>query len=487
VSTIATGQLEQFLSALLSLAQLEDKHEEVQCMLLLRDVLVLLGIDRELFQERRDETPLLPNLIHALFKGVPDKVEKEELEKIVNKLVNLLLGLCVSAPADVINKLITELVEPLEAYAKKLVEGDKSMEDASSDLIGAARLIATTIADGKSLSHSKMSDTTLRILGALLRLLMPFLPDTLERPLKAMLQVFIELAVLQANPTLEAFTTQMPDIIDNIREALSVPGHNIRGIFALARGDWAEAADLCRPFCDLDAAVFDQMSRLLPMVQKTMASGKEIIENLQSEGFDDEVKRNSGLQSRLKRISQNVAQGKGTTNDLFDMIDVDRNGGISREEFKICTVRLGLKLSDHRILEIFSKCKKKKAAADRGVLSADPLQELTQEEFKAALEYLQHKIAGSSMTLLGRSWGRLMVYLAFLTFVLVLIFVFLFLGMSAFTPGGTFQAVVNSVMTISAGISLFRTRMKEASGDSNDQAKTSSMVEEVTDTVFNDQ
>lgn len=104
--------------------------------------------------------------------------------------------------------------------------------------------------------------------------------------------------------------------------------------------------DLCRPFCNLEPETLEQMSRLLPMVQKTVSSGDSIIGKLKSEGLDDVMKQPSHLQTRIKQISENVSQQQGTTSDLFDLIDLDT---ISVEEFQMCTVRLGFQLSEHRM------------------------------------------------------------------------------------------------------------------------------------------
>eukprot|EP00418_Pyrodinium_bahamense_P016352 CAMPEP_0179119948 /NCGR_PEP_ID=MMETSP0796-20121207/56493_1 /TAXON_ID=73915 /ORGANISM="Pyrodinium bahamense, Strain pbaha01" /LENGTH=150 /DNA_ID=CAMNT_0020818475 /DNA_START=9 /DNA_END=461 /DNA_ORIENTATION=+ len=150
----------------------------------------------------------------------------------------------------------------------------------------------------------------------------------------------------------------------------------------------------------------------------------------------------------------------------------------------MCTIRLGFNLGEHRLLEVFSKCKKS-VKSDKS--NAKGLEhELTVEEFNQALDYLQQKVATVSLSLLGRSWGWLMVRLAYLCLILVLWFLFLILAMSAFIPGGTFGAIVNSILTIVAGLGLAK-KEREDNSSGEDQKKLSTVVEEIQDMVMNDQ
>lgn len=56
---------------------------------------------------------------------------------------------------------------------------------------------------------------------------------------------------------------------------------------------------------------------------------------------------------------QKIDKGKATSNDLFSVVDElgDKSGSINKDEFELLTKRLGLKLSEHRIYEIFSSVK----------------------------------------------------------------------------------------------------------------------------------
>lgn len=494
IAAVATGRIDKVLSTVAGLVE-DPKAQEDLCLIC--DMLTLLGMSKELFLEavnkalmQGQEMPeFLPHILRRLLNRLPtdwSSHEKEELETIVHKLVALLLALCVDAPLEIVNSLILGLLEPLEKFAKSLLQGDDRMERAGGNLIGAARRMAAMVAQGRSLSKAGLLQPQgnepallIVVLEASVDLLLPFMASKIRGPLQELVKVLAELTHLRADPTMECFLNRFPAIAESTAAALSVPKHTISGVVALARGDWAAAVDFCRPFCNLDPKVLEQMSMLLPTVQKTVASGKEAMEKpTKSDGFKDIMKGSSVFAARMKHITGSVSQGKGSASDLFVLIDIDRNGSISEEEFRMCMVRLGYQLNEHRLVEVFSKCKRK--------LDGNTA-ELTEQEFKEALEYLEIKIAGTTLSLLGRSWTRLMLVLVLLLFLLALIMAFIFLGMSAFVTGGTFSAIVNSCMTIGAGIGLLCKDTRDTKGEVEDQLTTEAVVEEVKDTVFSEQ
>jgi len=266
-----------------------------------------------------------------------------------------------------------------------------------------------------------------------------------------------------------------------------VPQHYIKGIVALAQGDWAGATDLCRPFCDLDPEVLRQISKLLPSVSKTMKMATDT--NSSVEELSELTQLNSHLASRVQQIAANAMEGKCTSSDLFELVDLDKNGFVSQEEFKILMNRLGFDLNAHRIAEIMSTCKKKQRKGRlNGVSDGERAEQegLTEEEFEDALNYLKGKVAVNSLDLLKVSWPILSFYLAILTLLLILVFFFIFLGMSAFSSGGVFSSVVNSIMTIGAGLGLSKGSAKTDSTKKKDDGSSDvkSLVEEVQTTIF---
>jgi len=64
-----------------------------------------------------------------------------------------------------------------------------------------------------------------------------------------------------------------------------------------------------------------------------------------------------------KEMIKKLREGKLTTKELFDLVDSegDGSGGISKDEFGRLLAKLEIDNSEHRINEIFTKCKTNKA------------------------------------------------------------------------------------------------------------------------------
>ncbi len=76
---------------------------------------------------------------------------------------------------------------------------------------------------------------------------------------------------------------------------------------------------------------------------------------------------------------------------------------------------------------------------------------------------LEERMGDKVLSAMGLSTQELVVIFLSLLFILLLLFVFIFLGIGAFTAGDTFQAVVNSVIAISAGGAVGQNRGKSKS------------------------
>jgi len=116
----------------------------------------------------------------------------------------------------------------------------------------------------------------------------------------------------------------------------------------------------------------------------------------------------------------------------------DGSGAINKTEYNNLAKRLGMNLSEHRINEIFASIKKNHAeTSDDG---------LNKKEFGLAMKYLQQKNTNMALDFLGISPALLTSSLVLLALILILIFIFIFLGIQAFALGGTFGAIVNSIL-----------------------------------------
>ena len=128
-----------------------------------------------------------------------------------------------------------------------------------------------------------------------------------------------------------------------------------------------------------------------------------------------------------------------SSQDLFQTFDTDKSGRISLQEFKLLTNRLNMSLSDHRIMEIFTSVKGNEIKYSK---------ELNEKEFVQALNYLQNKSIMLTLEYLGITKEVLFGVLVWLIVLLLILFAFIFVGITAFAIGGTFGSIINSLFPI---------------------------------------
>ncbi|KAL4474825.1 hypothetical protein ABPG74_001521 [Tetrahymena malaccensis] len=160
----------------------------------------------------------------------------------------------------------------------------------------------------------------------------------------------------------------------------------------------------------------------------------------------------------FKEIIKKLQDGKATINDLFVALDAhgDNNGRISIDEFQSLFRRLGMELSRNRVFEIFAYVKNAKQKPV-GAIKTDDL-DLDEEEFEKAFKYVNDKKTSMSLEKLGISPALLALQLGFLVVILIGLFIFIFLGINAFTVGGTFGSIINSIIPIISALGFTRTQ-----------------------------
>ena len=136
-------------------------------------------------------------------------------------------------------------------------------------------------------------------------------------------------------------------------------------------------------------------------------------------------------------ILKKIQNGEVRPDDLFHILNKvgGGTGKISPKQFKILADRLGIKLTDHRINEIFAKVK---GGAGGGKL------ELNAKEFQKSIVYLMEKCLETALEILGLTMEQLGILLIQLILILILLLIFIFVGIKAFALGGTFGSVINS-------------------------------------------
>eukprot|EP00927_Polykrikos_kofoidii_P030235 TRINITY_DN26045_c0_g2_i1.p1 TRINITY_DN26045_c0_g2~~TRINITY_DN26045_c0_g2_i1.p1 ORF type:complete len:1566 (-),score=317.05 TRINITY_DN26045_c0_g2_i1:65-4447(-) len=413
------------------------------------------------------------------------------VESSVNLLIQLLVGRGIRAAPDVIANLTRILVPRLEEYVASLLRRQPTLQAAARDLIVIMRELThrhkrlgrqnvkvclfDPIEDGplKGMCPMRVVITTV------LELLLPFLGAKTEKTLSAILRVIVELRDVAMNPRHLAKAT--PLIVENLATALGKPRHSVAGIVALAQGDWVGAVDFCRPFCSIDPQVLSEMVSLLPTVATTLTAATGYLDE------DDTSSKVTQMALRLQKLSAEPKEAQNAANDLFEVIDEDQSGKISVEEFKLLMRRLGYCLSPHKITEVFSMCKTTVADTAVNTLEAHVAESpgLSREEFKRAMSYVEGVVIERSLLKCGLAWSSLIFYLTSLTLLLLLLFGFIFLGITSFVTGGVFNSVINSLMTITAGLGV-TLKTSQADRERQDNERLSATMAHVKDSLFNE-
>jgi hypothetical protein len=126
--------------------------------------------------------------------------------------------------------------------------------------------------------------------------------------------------------------------------------------------------------------------------------------------------------------------------DLFKMFDKDDSGYLGPAEFKDLCNYMGLILDEEKSLEIFEY-------ADKSNNNCIEIQ-----EFAYAMLAIQLEIARLTMEKLEITTTDL-IWIGVITFIyLVLGLAFIFLGIFAFSKAESFNAVINSIIPLTAGV-----------------------------------
>ena len=126
--------------------------------------------------------------------------------------------------------------------------------------------------------------------------------------------------------------------------------------------------------------------------------------------------------------------------DMFKQFDKDRSGFIDYNEFCELTKYMGLFLDKEKSLKLFS------------IADLNNNNQIEFGEFKRAMTLLKLQIAYETLKKLGLTIEDLVWYGILGILFLVQLFIFIFLGILAFSRAQDFNAIVNSLMPLTAGI-----------------------------------
>jgi hypothetical protein len=211
----------------------------------------------------------------------------------------------------------------------------------------------------------------------------------------------------------------------------------VGSVFNLVNGDFDKVDDLLNKLCNRRTK---QVAMVKEILKKVVDSGLFTVTGT----FKHDNVHDS---SEWKDIMRKVQEERANTKDLFTMVDMfgNRNGLMDRIEYGVLANRLGLPMSEHRITEVFAEIKKNAKEEESGDGEPKGL-ELNEEEFIESLQYLENRNIEMTLESMGTSAGMLIGWLVKMLFLLMLLFAFIFVGIEAFALGGSFGAVINSVI-----------------------------------------
>jgi hypothetical protein len=200
-----------------------------------------------------------------------------------------------------------------------------------------------------------------------------------------------------------------------LADAFGIPRDLIEGSLGLAKGDIEAVVPLAKRLGDFNEEDVEELRKTLKSLQSLM-------------GVDDKNSGNSGLN----------LQGM-TREEIFAMADNDNSGALDFDEFKELIKFFGMTLSDQACLEMFASADK----SGTGVLSYS--------EFEDAMDAIQSKLGGGALSELGVSTPQIAAIVLMGLIMLGAVLMFLFMGISAFTTGSAFGAVINSAAVLGGG------------------------------------
>jgi len=121
----------------------------------------------------------------------------------------------------------------------------------------------------------------------------------------------------------------------------------------------------------------------------------------------------------------------------------DNNGGISIEEMTLLLKRLGLNMTKHMILEMFANC-----------LEDTQSIELNRAEFAKAIKYIHDYKTQIGLEKMNLTSGHLIRVYLLLLGILILLLIFILVGVTSFTTGGVFNAIITSILPFVAGVGV---------------------------------
>ena len=213
--------------------------------------------------------------------------------------------------------------------------------------------------------------------------------------------------------------------IINLSKAFEVKKGIVQGLVGMSKGDWPAMEEMVARICEFHPETIQTIVQLI----KRLRTAKE------ADDLEGKEERQTQQYAQLK---ERIAQGEHIES-IFNMLDEDASGELDFDEFQEALKYYGLRMTKERQLEIFSQ------------FDADGNTRLSINEFYKAIRHIRRTISTEAIGTLSLSWKTMARTIVVGVFILLLLFAFIFLGISGFTTNTTLGTVVNSILPIFAG------------------------------------
>lgn len=200
----------------------------------------------------------------------------------------------------------------------------------------------------------------------------------------------------------------------------------INGLIGLAQRDLDAVGEMAVELGGFDKS---KMESLIKMIEGAMKVAGQVLDKVQDttdEGEPKEVEPlTEGEEAQLAH--------------MFKRFDADESGSIDYHEFQEVMRHMNLSISGNKAVQLFAQ------------VDTDASGVLDFNEFHKAVQLLKENAADATLSKLGFSMDRLIIFFVGLCLLLLALLGFLFAGISAFTEDSSFGAVVNSVIPLMLG------------------------------------
>jgi len=221
-------------------------------------------------------------------------------------------------------------------------------------------------------------------------------------------------------------------------EAFAYDPLHVLGLVALADGDVGGLVTSVSTLVHVDAQLthrlYGVLKAILPMsglVSEVTAAGEE---TETSERKHDSMAAAAGIDPEAEE--EQLLE----YDHIFRIADRDGTGQLAFAEFLETFRIIGVNMSETRALYMYSK------------FDEDCSGLVDYQEFKAMMEYYEEYFSTKLIKSIGYDFKRLMTALVGGVAVLLVLFIFIFLGVAGLAVPGPFGAVVNSLLPIVAGM-----------------------------------